>query len=103
MSGLKFNKMSYKIQAEKKMKENSGIGFCLRKLVMLENMLVTNEAQFRYFYKQYTGHELLGGSIEDLNCMKLSILRELIGDIYSSIDEGGVYHESEEVQPNEVV
>lgn len=101
MAGLKFTKHSYKIQADKRMKEENGIGYCLRKIVSVENVLVMNDNQFRYFYEKFSGHQLIGGDSEDLNCMKLSIIKELLNDICANIDERGFYH-GEEIQPNEV-
>lgn len=95
MSGLKFTKHSYKIQADKRMKEENGVGYVLRKIVSLENMLVMNEKQFRWFYERFSGHQLLGGEDEDLNCLKLIIMREMLMDIYTCIDERGFYHEVE--------
>lgn len=95
MSGLKFTKHSYKIQADKRMKEDSGSGYALRKLVSLENMLVMNETQFRWFYEKFSGRQLIGGDTEDINCMKLIILRDMLMDLYTSIDERGFYHEKE--------
>lgn len=96
MAGLKFTKHSYKIQSEKRMKEKSGVGYCLKKLVSLEQVLVMNESQFRWFYEKFSGHQLIGGDDEDINCLKLSILKEMLGDIYSRIDERGFYHAEEE-------
>ena len=95
MSGIKFTKHSYKIQSEKRLKENSGSGKVLRKLVYCENILVMNENQFRHFYKQFTTHELVGGDLHDLDCLKLHIIKELMGDILVHIDERGEYIEEE--------
>lgn len=101
MAGLKFTKHSYKIQSEKRMKEKSGVGYCLKKLVSLEQILVMNDSQFRWFYEKFSGHQLIGGDDEDINCLKLSILKEMLGDIYSRIDERGVYHAEEEENQEE--
>lgn len=103
MAGLKFTKHSYKIQSEKRMKEKSGVGFCLKKLVQLEQVLVMNESQFRWFYEKFSGHQLIGGDTEDLNCLKLSILKEMLEDIINRIDERGIYHAEEEENQYEQV
>lgn len=92
MSSLKFTKGMYKVQANKRLKEDSGVGYALRQLVQLENLMVMNEKQFRWFYEKYSGHQLLGGDDEDLNCLKLSILKDLLNDMCANIDERGVYH-----------
>lgn len=91
MAGIKFTQHSYKIQSKKRLEEKSGAGMVLRKLVSIENVLVMNESQFRFFYKQFTGHELLGGDYEDINCMKLQLCKELMSDIVGHIDERGVF------------
>lgn len=94
MSGLTWNNHSYKVAAKKRINEDSGAGHVLRKIVMIENVLVMNEAQFRHFYKGFTTHELIGGTAEDINCMKLSLAKELLSDIAGNIDERGVFHET---------
>lgn len=96
MAGLKFTKHSYQVQANKRMKQDNGVGFALRNLVSLENMLVMNDAQFRYFYEKFSGHQLIGGEEEDLNCLKLSILKEMVMEIYAKIDIRGFWHEQKE-------
>lgn len=95
MASLKFTKNMYKVQANKRMKEESGVGYALRHLVQMEQMLVMNDTQFRWFYEKFSGHQLLGGEEEDLNCLKLSILRELLNDMCVNIDERGVFHYEE--------
>lgn len=99
MAGIKFTNHSYKIQAKKRMEENSGAGMVLRKIVMIENILVMNEAQFRHFYKQFSGREILGGDYEDINGYKLNIVKDLMEDLSSNI-QGGVYigQEDQKVQ-----
>ena len=98
MASLKFTKSMYKVQANKRMKEDTGVGFALRNIVSIENMLVMNEKQFRWFYEKFSGHQLLGGDDEDLNCLKLSILKDMLNDMCSKIDERGFYHYEEQNQ-----
>ncbi|MBR0147323.1 MAG: hypothetical protein IJM25_11775 [Eubacterium sp.] len=93
MAGLTWNNHSYKVAAKKRINEDSGSGHVLRKIVMIENILVMNEAQFRHFYKGFTMHDLIGGDEEDINCMKLSLAKELLMDLVGNIDERGVYNE----------
>ena len=95
MASLKFTKSMYKIQADKRLKEDNGVGMALRQIVQMENLLVTNEKQFRWFYEKFSGHQLIGGDDEDLNCLKLSILKDLMLDVVNKIDERGVYHYEE--------
>lgn len=95
MASLKFTKSMYKIQADKRLKEDNGVGMALRQIVQMENLLVTNEKQFRWFYEKFSGHQLIGGDDEDLNCLKLSILKDLMMDVVNKIDERGVYHYEE--------
>lgn len=102
MASLKFTKSMYKVQADKRLKEDNGVGQALRQIVQMENLLVTNEKQFRWFYEKFSGHQLIGGDDEDLNCLKLSILKELMTDVINKIDERGVYH-YEENHENESV
>lgn len=93
--GIQFTKMNYKLQSEKLIKDNGDVGKLLRNLVLVENMLVTNEKQFRSFYKQFTTHELIGGTKDDLNIMKIQIAKDLLTDLINRIDDRGFYHENE--------
>lgn len=103
MAGLKWNKHSYKIQADKRMNEDNGVGYVLRKIVSMENMLVMNESQFRWFYEKFSGHQLIGGEEEDINCLKLSICKDLLNDICTNIDERGFYHGEENKSQQNVI
>ncbi len=99
--GIQFTKMNYRLQSEKAIKDKGDLGKIVRNLVLVENMLVTNDKQFRHFYKQFTTHELIGGTKEDINILKVQITKELLSDLVSRIDERGIYHDEKEDQYSE--
>lgn len=90
--GIKFTEESYAMQAKLRIKDPQ-VGYLLKDIYNLEQVLVTNKAQFLKFYSLYKGKRNAlpdDLSVEEINRWKVEIVKEVMADMVKRMN-GGVY------------
>lgn len=89
---LKFTEESYLMQSKLRVKDPQ-VGWLLKDIYNLEQMLVCNKAQFLKFYSLYKGKRNAlpdDLSVEEVNRWKVEIVKEVMADMVKRMN-GGVY------------
>lgn len=90
--GIKFTKDSYLMQSKLRI-EDPQVGYLLKDIYNLEQILVTNKAQFLKFYRLYKGESQAlpdDLSMDEINRWKVEIIKETMEDMVKRMN-GGVY------------
>lgn len=88
-------KENYLLQSRNRLKDPQ-VGYLLRDVYNLEQILVTSIPQFRKFYRLYKSFDLPDDlTMEEINRLKVELIKEVMTDMVNRM-EGGVYHVAEE-------
>ena len=92
---VKFTKENYLLQSQNRLKDPQ-VGYLLRDIYNLEQILVTSIAQFRKFYRLYKTFDLPEDlTMDEVNRLKIEIIQEVMKDMLSRIERGEYHAESE--------
>lgn len=87
---LEFTAESYKLQAKKRL-DDPQVGYLLKDIYNMEQILITNYAQFRKFYRLWKGYEFPDDlTVDEVNRNKVEVIKEIMEDMVRRIN-GGVY------------